>query len=116
MRLGRATLTLENVKTWYWTGDTSINSVAVKNVDGDSKTEIVTGGTYNDGTRSNAQLCVWDGATLTLKNVKTWYWTGDTSINSVAADDVDGDPQIEIATGGSYFDGSRQVAQLCIWQ
>ena len=111
-----ATLTLENVKTWYWTGDTSINSVAVKNVDGDSKTEIVTGGTYNDGTRSNAQLCVWDGATLTLENIKTWYWTSDTSINSIAADDVDGDPQIEIATGGSYFDGSRQVAQLCIWQ
>ena len=40
-------------------GNTVINSVAVGNVDGDAQTEIVTGGSFYDGTRNNAQLCVW---------------------------------------------------------
>ena len=110
-----ATLSLENVKTWYWTSDTLISSVAVGNVDSDGNMEIVTGGYYYDGTRRVAQLCVWDGATLALENVKTWYWTGDTGINSVAVGDVEGDSNNEIITGGSYWDGSRYNAQLCVW-
>jgi hypothetical protein len=96
-----AALTVKNIKTWYWTSDTQINSVAKGDVDGDGKTEIVTGGTYNDGTRNVAQLCVWDGATLALKNIQTWYWTSDTQINSVAVGDVDGDGKTEIVTGGT---------------
>ncbi len=106
---------LENVKTWYWTGSTKISSVMVGQVDGAGGFEIVTAGTYNDGYRDVAQLCVWDGATLSLKNVKTWYWTSSTIINSVADGNVDGDSEMEIVTGGLYYDGSRFVAQLCIW-
>ena len=109
------TVSLENVKTWYWTSTTLIHSVAVGDVDGDAQAEIVTGGYYNDGTRNVAQLCVWNGATLTLENVKTWYWMGDTEIVSVALGDVDGDTMDEIITGGSYNDGSRYTAQLCVW-
>ncbi len=105
----------KNVKTWYWTSNTTIHSVARGDVDGDGKNEIVTGGYYNDGTRFNAQLCVWDGATLALENVKTWFWTADTYINSVAVGDVDGDGQVEVVTGGYYWDGARKVAQLCVW-
>jgi hypothetical protein len=110
-----STLAFEKVRTWYWTGDTSINSVAVRDTDSDGKLEIVTGGEYNDGSRTVAQFCVWDSATLALENVKTWYWTDDTAINSVAVGDVNGDAQAEIVTGGSYYDGTRQVAQLCTW-
>ena len=108
-------MTLENVKTWYWTSNTIIYSVAVGDVDDDGKAEIVTGGDYNDGVRANAQLCVWDGSTLALENVKTWYWTDDTTINSAATGDVDGDGKAEIVTGGYYNDGARNVAQLCVW-
>ena len=104
-----------NIKTWYWTDDTIIKSVASGDVDGDGNVEEVTGGYYWDGTHYNAQLCVWDGATLTLENVKTWYWTSTTLINSVAIGDVDADGQVEIVTSGYHNDGTRNIAQLCVW-
>ena len=48
----------ENVTSWYNVGDTGLWSVAVGDVDNDGQTEIVTGGSYFDGTRSCAQLTV----------------------------------------------------------
>jgi hypothetical protein len=110
-----ASLTLENVQTWYWTSHTRIYSVAIGDVDGDAQMELVTGGTYSDGTHVVAQLCIWNGATLAFENVKTWYWTSHTYIDSVAVGDVDGDGSMEIVSGGYYWDGSRYIAQLCVW-
>ena len=109
------TLAVQGSKTWYWTSATTINSVAVGDVNGDGQKETVTGGTFYDGTRNIAQLIVWNGSSLTPERLITWYWTANTTINSVALGDVDGDGQTEIVTGGSYFDGSRQIAQLCVW-
>ena len=50
---------------------------------------------------------------FTLENVKTWRWGDDTTIKSIMCADADGD--VEIVTGGHYDDGSRDVAQLCMW-
>ena len=109
------TLALENQQTWYWTDDTTINSIAVANVDADADLEIVAGGSYFDGTRNVAQLTVWSGPTLALENVKVWYWTSNTVVNSVAVGNVDGDADIEIVTGGYYSDNTRNIAQLAVW-
>jgi hypothetical protein len=109
------TLALENVRTWYWAGDTSISSVAVANVTHGSVLDIITGGSYFDGTRWVAQLAVWNSSTLILENVVAWYWAQSTFINSIAVGDIAGSGSISIVTGGSYFDGTRWDAQLAVW-
>jgi parallel beta-helix repeat protein len=109
------TLTLSGVTAWYWTSSTVINSVATGDVDGDGQVETVTGGTFYDGTRNVAQLVVWNSSSLTPERLTTWYWTGNTTINSIAIGDVNGDGQTDIVTGGYCYDGARQVAQLVVW-
>jgi hypothetical protein len=109
------TLTLDQIRTWYWTDDTVINAVAVADVDNDGDLEIVTGGHYHDAARYHAQLCVWTGTSLTLEAVQSWYWTSSTHITSLAVGDVDDDAQVEVVTGGYYHDGTRTQAQLCVW-
>ena len=109
-----STLTSENVKTWYWTSNTEITSVAVGNVDGDGEIEIVTGGYYYDG-HYNAQLCTWNGATLALEDVRAWRWGSTTYVTAVAISNVDSAGGVEVVSGGKYYDGTRNVAQLCVW-
>src|SRR4030067_611102 len=105
----------QNTKAWFWTSDTNAASIISADVDGDGAVEIITGGYYNDGIRWNAQLAVWNGSTLALENVKPWYWTSNTQIASIAAGDVDGDGGVEIVTAGAYFDNTRWIAQLAVW-
>jgi len=109
-----ATLAVEDIFTWHWTNHTRINSVAVGDVDGDGDIEVVTGGYFTDGQRI-AQLVVFNGSNLAVEQIFTWYWTGDTEINSVAVGDVDGDGDVEIVTGGYYFDGVRDASQLVVF-
>ena len=110
-----ANLSVDTLNSWCWTIDTVIYSVAIGDVDNDGQTEIVTGGHYNDGSRNVAQLVVWTGSSLAVDRLTGWYWTGDTTINSVVLSDVNGDGQVEVVTGGSYFDGVRNNAQLVVW-
>jgi hypothetical protein len=111
-----AALSLEDVTTWYWTDDTIVLSTARGDVDGDGEEEIITGGSFHDGTRDVAQLVVWDGATLALEDVITWYWIDYTCIYSVAVGDVDDDSDMEIITAGIFYDDTGlSVAQLVVW-
>jgi hypothetical protein len=108
-------LTLKGVTTWYTIYDTQISSVAIGDVDGGGHVEIVTGGYYYDGLQYVAQLCVWDGLTLTQKDTTTWHWVQSTFVYSVAVGDVDADGLSEIITGGYYYDSIQYNAQLVVW-
>lgn len=110
-----SSLAVDRLTTWYWTGNTALNSVAIGDVDGDGQTELVSGGQFNDGPRDIAQMIIWSGSSLTFENVKTWYWIGNTTIKSAAIDDLNGDASKEIVTGGSFYDGTRLNSQLTIW-
>jgi hypothetical protein len=76
-------------------------------VDNDGQTEIVTAGQFNDGVRDVAQLAVWSGSNLAVENVRSWYWTSGTSINSVVVGDVNGDFSSEIVAGGASDYGAE---------
>jgi hypothetical protein len=109
-----ATLNQDAVKTWNFGGDTVISSLAVANLTGRSALEVIAGGSYNDGTRLNAMLVFWNGATLAQDAVKTWYVVGDTQVSSVVAANVTGGTAFDIVVGGSYNDGIHRVAQLTL--
>jgi hypothetical protein len=112
-------LNLQATSSWFWGSGSQINSIAIGDVNADTKNEVVAGGQFFDGTRNNALLHVLSlttGATsLAVLNYGSWFWTGDTMINSVTIADVAPTTgRLGIITGGSFFDGSRQNAMLHI--
>jgi hypothetical protein len=110
-----ATLAAEKMTNWYWTSNTYINSLTVANMTGGSALSIITGATFFDGTRNNAQLITWDAASLTVTSWTFWYWTGNTEITSLATANITGSSSLDIVTGGDYSDNTRLNAQLIIW-
>ena len=83
-------------------------------MDGDGQVEVVSGGSYFDGVRDIAQMCIWSGSTLGFENVRAWYWTGNTSVQSIAVANVEGSAIKEMVSGGYYTD-SRLNSQLIVW-
>ena len=110
-----SSLAVDRLQSWYWYGNTVVNSVALGDVDGDGQVEVVTGGYFNDNTRNVAQLIEWTGSSLAVDRLQSWYWTNNTVINSVCIGDVDNDSKTEVVTGGYFNDGSRLVSQLTVW-
>ena len=109
-------LGVDRLTGWYWTGNTVINSVTLGDVNSDGKTEIVTGGQFNDGARDVAQLAVWSGSSITVENVNSWYWTANTSINSVGIGDLSSAFSNEIFAGGTFYYGICLNSQLTVWK
>jgi hypothetical protein len=109
------TMAVKNVINWLWGTDTQVSCVAIGNITGSSVLDIVTGGSFFDGNRWIAQLHVWNGSTLAVEKVVSWYWGGDTPITSVAIGDVNGDGKSEIVTGGAFANGANWIAQLHVW-
>ena len=110
-----STLAIIHQLSWFTTSDTQIASVAIGNVTGDLKNEIVTAGSFFDNTQWNGQLVVWDGSTLAVVKQFSWHWISNTSIASVAIGDINADGNNEIVTGGTFFDNTRSVAQLVVF-
>jgi FG-GAP-like repeat len=110
-----ATLAPERATGWFWTNNTQVSSVAVGNITGGNSLDIVTGGSFLDNTRYNAQLIVWNSSTMAPLKFTSWFWTSDTYVNSIAVGNVTGGNSLDIVTGGSYFDNTRNIASLIIW-
>lgn len=104
-------LALENYANW----NAIVYSVFCGDVDGDDQTEIVTGGNAD----TNAQLRIWSIRPrppllpLVLETSGCGY-----TVVSICCDDVDGDGDREIVTGGSYRQAGEPrdyYGQLQIW-
>ena len=95
----------------------------------DGSLEIITAGYTGDLNNSKGQLCVWQwsGQDLILKANEQWQRMegyaltisgsvqGNTVVNSVKSQDLDGDGISEIVTGGFSYDGANVTAQVRIW-
>jgi hypothetical protein len=108
-------LGVDRLVIWSWGTGTDLKSVAISDVDGDGQAEVLSGGYYSDSSGDVAQLMVWSGSSLSMEQAKAWYWIGSTSVNGLAAGDVNGDFTAEAVCGGAYFDGTRWIAQLTTW-
>jgi hypothetical protein len=100
---------------WYWFGNTQVSSIAVANVSGGASLDIVSGGAFFDGTRYVAQVIDWNSATMTAQRLTSWYWFGDTTVNSLTIANLTGGTSLNVITAGSYKDGTRENAQLIVW-
>jgi hypothetical protein len=110
-------LNMQSSGSWLWGTKSQLSSVAIGDVYGDGKKEIVTGGSFNDSLRMNTMLHVlnWTNpasSSLSVLNSGYWYWTSDTYINSLTLANITGTAGLTIVTAGSFFDGSRINAQV----
>jgi hypothetical protein len=109
---------------------TRATSVYASDLDNDGAIEIITGGYSGNLNNSKGQLCVWhwNGEDLSLQANEEWQTVsecyalniaggvlGNTIVNNLKVDDIDGDHTPEIVTGGFTYDGERATAQITIW-
>jgi hypothetical protein len=115
---------------WCALEDSRANSVYAYDLNNDGVIEIITGGYDNDLKNSSGQLRIWqwNGEELSLKVNQEWRMVegvygetnaggimGNTVVNNLKVDDVDGDGIAEVVTGGLTYDGEKVNAQIRIW-
>ncbi|MBT8172026.1 hypothetical protein KJN74_04060, partial [Candidatus Bathyarchaeota archaeon] len=83
-------------------GNTVINNVKVRDIDGDGDKEVVCGGWAYDGEVFNAQLKIWNwnGSSFGLEKSHEWMSEDITELKSISLDDVDLDGDVEVVTCG----------------
>jgi hypothetical protein len=144
-RTSNSTQTSAQLCVWQWDGSElalrkSIEWCAMKqayaysvyayDLNNDDEIEIITGGYDNDLINSSGQLRIWhwNEDELSLEVNEEWRTVegvygetiaggimGNTLVNNVKVDDVDGDSTPEIVSGGWTYDGEKTNAQLRIW-
>jgi hypothetical protein len=125
-----ASLDLIETTQWCESNSAAANSVYVYDLNNDGVLEIVTGGYDNGLTNSSGQLRIWnwDGIRLELKANKEWRLVegiygktitgdpmGNTMVNNLKVDDVDGDGVAEIITAGFTYAAEKIMGQIGIW-
>ncbi|PVX25375.1 MAG: hypothetical protein CW691_04765 [Candidatus Bathyarchaeum sp.] len=125
-----ASLELKENVEWGSGDEAYAYSVYAYDLNSDGETEIVTGGYDNGLMNSSGQLRVWhwDGEELVLETNEQWRMVegvygrtisgspmGNTMVNTLKVDDVDGDGAAEVVSGGWSYDGEKINAQLRVW-
>jgi hypothetical protein len=105
----------QNSTSWFTLSDTNSVAIVVGDVNNDGTNEIVSGGYYNDGVNWNGQLVVLNATTMTVEASAVWRLGSTTNVAGLAIGDINGDGKTEIATAGSYFDGTNWIGQLITW-
>lgn len=128
------------VKVWRWDGDaltekasqewatdylTEAKCIALNDVDGDGKTEIVQSGITaakdsfknSEAIHDRGQLRVWgwNATALTLKQSKDWTFDNGACAWNVASGDVDKDGVVEIITVGCTALGDLCDPDMRVW-
>lgn len=115
-----------------WSGENGAraNSVYALDLNNDGEVEIITAGYANDVQNSRGQICIWHlyGDQIFLEESEEWCTVengygldiagnplGNTVVNNLKVEDIDGDGFAEIITGGFAYDGENIDAQLRIW-
>ncbi len=108
-------LATEKAMVWLWNNDTNVAAVALANITGSQGLDIVTVGSYFNGTNWIAQMLIWNGTTLAPERVMVWLWGQSTYISSVAIGNLTKGSSLDIVTGGGYFDGTKWIGQVLLW-
>ena len=110
---------------------TNANSVYASDLDNNGNIEIIVGGYSGNLNNSRGQVSLWqwNGQEFFPKANENWQLIpeiyaeniaggvqGNTIVNNVKADDLDGNGFKEIVSGGFAFDGEKVNAQLKIWR
>ncbi len=113
--LNSATMASIAGTAWRLGSVTNVAGVAIGDINGDGKMEIVTVGSYYDGVNWIGQLITWNGTTLASLGLANWRLGNSTTLSSVAVANVSGGVGLDIITGATVFDGVNNIGQVVVW-
>ncbi len=113
----------EGYKQWYDTNEagqlTYSKAVDTGDVNEDGENELIVVGQTKAGTKTDRgfiRIYDFSGSSLSLIDSHNWYTDNWTFVYSVKCDDINGDGDVEIITGGAaLLDDETNRAQLRVW-